>query len=219
MAFAQLLEPGSVNEIERGGLERVLTTFERRAPPSLRVRRNRGCAQAARLARATEATHDERQDAFQQNVESRQRSRLGLDRERKGSGLFREANHQAITRCLTDSESGFRMVVNIPADALLSFMQGGRYLNASDLPVVAGKRREPSEARRRVDALVGFKDPRALLLRRGVNRWHGYPFLRGVLHGDAPRGRPTRHQGVRPQLLRFACCTDSRALPHQASRR
>jgi hypothetical protein len=51
------------------------------------------------------------------------------------------------------------MVVNIPADALISFLNSGRYLNAYELPVVAGKRRGPSVSRRRVDALMGFKNP------------------------------------------------------------
>jgi hypothetical protein len=72
---------------------------------------------------------------------------------------FRDANRRSIERCLTDKDSGFRMVVNIPADALLSFLETGRYLNAYDLPVVAGQQRGPSQSRVRVDALLGFTDP------------------------------------------------------------
>jgi hypothetical protein len=73
---------------------------------------------------------------------------------------FLTANMAAITRCLTHVESGLRMVVNISADALLGFLTSGRYLNAYNLPVVAGKQREPSPRRVRVDGLLKLKPPK-----------------------------------------------------------
>lgn len=69
---------------------------------------------------------------------------------------FIEANAEVIAGVLQSRESGVRAVVNIPADALLSFLREGTYKNAYGRPVVAGRRREPSDTRLRVDGLLGF---------------------------------------------------------------
>jgi hypothetical protein len=74
---------------------------------------------------------------------------------------FLNANQSSITRCLTHAESGLRMVVNISANALLSFLRSNRYLNVYDLPVIAGVQREPSDRRKRVEALLGLDPPEA----------------------------------------------------------
>lgn len=72
---------------------------------------------------------------------------------------FLKANESAIRRWVRHPDSGMRMVVNIPADALLAFLREGRYRNAYDAPIVAGVRRGPSPQRRRVDQLVGLDPP------------------------------------------------------------
>jgi hypothetical protein len=69
---------------------------------------------------------------------------------------FVSANHLAISRGLTHKESGLRMVVNIPAEALLAFVKDGEYGNVYAEPIIAGKKRTPSAARIKVDALLGF---------------------------------------------------------------
>jgi hypothetical protein len=70
------------------------------------------------------------------------------------------AGHLAVIRqLLTHSESGPRMVVNIGADALLSFLRSGDYRNIYEEPVVGGKRRTPTGERRKVDAWLALPDP------------------------------------------------------------
>ena len=79
-----------------------------------------------------------------------------------GDGVdpFVHANHEAIARSLLDPQTGLRMVVNIPADALLGFLRADQYLNAYDEPVVGGTPRKPSETRKQVDAWLDLDDPR-----------------------------------------------------------
>ena len=72
---------------------------------------------------------------------------------------FQDANRDSIVRSLTHDEGGLRVVVNIPADALLSFLAEGRYRNAYELPVVAGKPRTVSATRKHVDRLIGLDEP------------------------------------------------------------
>ena len=72
---------------------------------------------------------------------------------------FLLGNRQAITRCLAHEESGLRMVVNISADALLSFLSSGTYLNAYQLPPVAGVSRSPSVRRTWVDGQLKLDPP------------------------------------------------------------
>jgi len=72
---------------------------------------------------------------------------------------FIEANRLAIAGCLKHQESGLRMVVNISGDALLEFVRSGSYGNIYSNPVIAGKRRTPSETRKHVDTLLGFSNP------------------------------------------------------------
>jgi hypothetical protein len=77
----------------------------------------------------------------------------------RGQHPFVSANHLAISRGLTHKESGLRMVVNIPAEALLAFVkdgEDGEYGNVYAEPIIAGKKRTPSAARIKVDALLGF---------------------------------------------------------------
>jgi hypothetical protein len=73
------------------------------------------------------------------------------------SQSFQPANRLAITKSLADPETGLRMVVNIPADALLSFLRAGKYLNIYENPVVGGKPRTPSPKRQEVDGWLGLE--------------------------------------------------------------
>jgi hypothetical protein len=75
-------------------------------------------------------------------------------------GTFLKANQTAIARSLDDPRTGLRMVVNIPADALLGFLREGRYLNAYDRPRVGGEPRRPSHMRVKIDGALGLDDPR-----------------------------------------------------------
>ncbi|WP_140799413.1 hypothetical protein [Myxococcus xanthus] len=82
-----------------------------------------------------------------------------LEREEKEfPNSFLEANIEVVTRTVRDAETGLRMIVNIPADALLSMLDEGRYLNAYERPRVGGEEKGPSETRRAVDALLGMGD-------------------------------------------------------------
>jgi hypothetical protein len=73
---------------------------------------------------------------------------------------FLEGNHRLVRQIMENEESGLRMVVNISAEALLSFLAAHRYYNLYENPVIGGARREPSEERRRVDELLAFdRDP------------------------------------------------------------
>src|SRR3954467_5321294 len=123
----------------------------------------------------------------------------------RGQHPFVSANHLAISRGLTHKESGLRMVVNIPAEALLAFVKDGEYGNVYAEPIIAGKKRTASAARIKVDALLGFgeKAPH-LLLRCGGDGRHRCPVLRRVLHGAQARSRRRQHADFRSELLRPA---------------
>ena len=69
---------------------------------------------------------------------------------------FLEGNHQLVRQIMENQESGLRMVVNISADALLSFLAARRYHNLYENPVIGGVRRSPSKEREEVDQLLGF---------------------------------------------------------------
>jgi hypothetical protein len=72
---------------------------------------------------------------------------------------FLDGNATALEKILTNPDSGVRMVVNITADALRSFLVQGKYLNAYGRPVVAGKKRDPSPLRLKVDERLKFESP------------------------------------------------------------
>jgi hypothetical protein len=93
---------------------------------------------------------------------------------------FIDANRAAISRCLAHEESGLRSVVNIPADALLGFLDAQRDMNAYNLPIVAGHARGPSAVRDRVDRLFGSYDPQ--------NYFYGAASLGGI---QVRAGQPT----------------------------
>lgn len=86
----------------------------------------------------------------------RERVAALIQREARRTNAFLSANSETIRRTLDDPSTGPRFIVNIPADALLSFLQEGSYRNAYDRPTVAGKRRAPSRTRRRIDQLLGL---------------------------------------------------------------
>jgi hypothetical protein len=74
---------------------------------------------------------------------------------------FLDGNHQVVRQIMENPESGLRMVVNISAEALLSFFASHRYYNLYEKPVIGGERREPSKERVQVDQLLAFeRDPR-----------------------------------------------------------
>jgi len=94
---------------------------------------------------------------FPRKASWRRRLSAWLEREEQHfPNSFLEANVEVITRTIQDAETGLRMAVNIPADALLSLLDEGRYRNAYERPRVGGEERAPSETRRRVDTLLGF---------------------------------------------------------------
>lgn len=73
---------------------------------------------------------------------------------------FLDGNYRVVRQIMENPESGLRMVVNISADALLSFLAARRYYNLYENPVIGGRRRQPSDERRRVDELLDFeRDP------------------------------------------------------------
>jgi hypothetical protein len=67
---------------------------------------------------------------------------------------FEAANRDVILRCLKQDQ--LRVVVNLPADALLGVLGGDHYRNCYELPFIAGAVRVPSQKRIRVDSLLGF---------------------------------------------------------------
>ncbi len=76
-----------------------------------------------------------------------------------GEMSFNDANRVTISRCLQDEKTGLRMVINIPADALIGFLSTGEYLNAYNEPIIGKRPRYPSETRIQVDGLLQFDDP------------------------------------------------------------
>jgi hypothetical protein len=69
---------------------------------------------------------------------------------------FLDGNVHIIRQIMEHPETGLRMVINISADSLLSFLAFGRYMNLYEQPVIGGKRRTPSPERIKVDALLGL---------------------------------------------------------------
>jgi hypothetical protein len=69
---------------------------------------------------------------------------------------FLDGNVKLVRQILEDKDTGLRMVINIGAEALLSFLQSGVYQNIYDEPVIGGKARKPSPQRIAVDELLGF---------------------------------------------------------------
>jgi hypothetical protein len=70
---------------------------------------------------------------------------------------FLDANLGVIRQLLGHPETGPRMVINIGADALLSFLSSDNYKNIYENPVVGGKPRSPSKERHTVDELLGLE--------------------------------------------------------------
>jgi len=69
---------------------------------------------------------------------------------------FSHGNVGVIRQMLSDPETGLRMVVNITADALRSFLSEGTYRNLYDSPLVGGSARQPSRERVLVDSRFCF---------------------------------------------------------------
>lgn len=80
-------------------------------------------------------------------------SRLQGDRR---SVPFLDGHVRVVRNLLLDGDGGPRVVVNIGADALLSFLAADDYKNIYANPVVGGKRLEPTVERKRVDALLAL---------------------------------------------------------------
>jgi hypothetical protein len=73
---------------------------------------------------------------------------------------FLQDNLGIIRQILGQRETGPRMVVNIGADELLSFLETDDYKNIYENPVVGGRRRAPSKERVEVDGLLGLGNAR-----------------------------------------------------------
>jgi hypothetical protein len=69
---------------------------------------------------------------------------------------FLDGNVGLIRQIMEHAESGLRVVVNISAEALLSFLASGTYYNLYENPIIGGARRKPSPERMQVDHLLGF---------------------------------------------------------------
>jgi hypothetical protein len=69
---------------------------------------------------------------------------------------FLEGNALLVRQIMEHEESGLRMVVNISAHALLTFLAERRYKNIYEQPIIGGERRTPSPERIEVDTLLGF---------------------------------------------------------------
>jgi hypothetical protein len=65
-------------------------------------------------------------------------------------------NVGVIRELLRHDDSGLRMVVNITADALRSFLREGAYRNLYQNPVIGGTPRGPSDERKEVDVRLGI---------------------------------------------------------------
>ena len=70
--------------------------------------------------------------------------------------FFLKSNVAVVRQIMEHPESGLRMVVNISAAALLSFLAEGRYRNLYERPVIGGETRTVSKEREEVDKLLGF---------------------------------------------------------------
>jgi len=91
----------------------------------------------------------------------RQRLREGLKRVRSNASdaPFIDGNIAIIRQILMHTDTGLRMVINIGADALLSFLTTGGYKNIYEEPVIGGKRHTPTPERVAVDTLLGLDGP------------------------------------------------------------
>jgi hypothetical protein len=69
---------------------------------------------------------------------------------------FLDGNVSLIRQIMEQAESGLRVVLNISADALLSFFAQRYYYNLYENPIIGGARRNPSPERIQVDQLLGF---------------------------------------------------------------
>ena len=72
------------------------------------------------------------------------------------SDAFIDGNVRLVRQIMEHPESGLRVVVNISAHALLSFLAERRYRNLYESPVIGGQRRTPSPERLQVDQLLGL---------------------------------------------------------------
>ena len=72
------------------------------------------------------------------------------------SDSFLDGNVQLVRQIMEHQESGLRMVVNISAHALLTFLAERRYKNLYEHPIIGTERKSPSPERIQVDAFLGF---------------------------------------------------------------
>jgi hypothetical protein len=87
--------------------------------------------------------------------------RLGNWLRNHGSDAFLQGNTAIVRQIMEHPESGLRMVINISAHALLSFLAEGQYRNLYANPIIGGRRRGPSPERVDVDGMLEFEhDPR-----------------------------------------------------------
>lgn len=69
---------------------------------------------------------------------------------------FSGGNVEVVEETLSRDETGLRVVVNISADALLSFLSEGQYRNLYESPHVGGRAQQVSETRAVVDAKLNL---------------------------------------------------------------
>jgi hypothetical protein len=69
------------------------------------------------------------------------------------SGGFAAANVQSIERMLADPRTSVRIVINIRPDALMKFLEEGRYRNVYEMPLIGGSK--PDQNRLDADAKMG----------------------------------------------------------------
>lgn len=72
------------------------------------------------------------------------------------SDRFLDGNVRLVRQIMEHAESGLRVVVNISAHALLSFLAQRRYRNLYERPVIGSARQGPSPERVHVDKRLGF---------------------------------------------------------------
>jgi len=78
---------------------------------------------------------------------------------RDGRDPFVDGNLHLVRQIMEHAESGLRVVINISAHALLSFLAERRYRNLYESPVIGGVRRQVSPERQRVDTLLDLAPP------------------------------------------------------------
>jgi hypothetical protein len=72
---------------------------------------------------------------------------------------FVDGNLLLVRQIMEHAESGLRVVINITAHALLSFLAERRYRNLYESPIIGGARRQVSPERQRVDTLLELDPP------------------------------------------------------------